>query len=175
MLYASALARDVLDVETMAYRDGASSPWARIDALERERARLKVKLERLSQRRRRQARRRAAIWMSTLVAATSITLGFAAVEQCTSTRCCCGSSRDSAKISANALRAVAEVWRVSHANDCPTVAGLIRPEELARSSDPHDPWGQPFVITCDGDGVSVTSSGPDRVLDTADDVRSPRE
>jgi hypothetical protein len=33
-----------------------------------------------------------------------------------------------------------------------------------------DPWGKPITFTCDTDNVRVTSSGPDRVSGTADDV-----
>lgn len=156
----------------MTYRDGVPALWARIDALERERARLQVKLERFSQRRRRQARRRIAIW--TLIAATSITLGFAAVGgYAHPTFTHRGFPANSASSSVRSIHAVAEAWLADHEFACPTVDGLLRDKELAPSSDPHDPWGQPYVITCIGDDVSVTSSGPDRVLHTSDDVTAP--
>lgn len=157
----------------MTYRDAAPALWARIDVLERERARLQVKLERLSQRRRRQVRRRIAIW--TLVAATSITLGWAAVRWYEHPRFMSHGyvPANSASVSVRSIHAVAEAWLANHEYACPTVDGLLRDKELAPSSDPHDPWGQPYVITCIGDDVSVTSSGPDRVLHTPDDVTVP--
>jgi hypothetical protein len=37
-----------------------------------------------------------------------------------------------------------------------------------------DPWTRPYVITCDGSEVMVTSAGPDGVMGTGDDVGVPR-
>ncbi len=72
-----------------------------------------------------------------------------------------------------ALYAVTEVWRASHANDCPTVRRLIGDNELSASSDPNDAWGTPVSIRCAGDDSIVASAGPDRKWGTRDDLTYP--
>jgi hypothetical protein len=37
-----------------------------------------------------------------------------------------------------------------------------------------DPWGTPFRVTCLHHRIAVTSAGPDRRFDTADDIRNHR-
>ncbi|HMY17603.1 MAG TPA: type II secretion system protein GspG, partial [Polyangium sp.] len=52
---------------------------------------------------------------------------------------------------------------------CPTLKDLISAKQLdGKKTD--DPWGQPFIVHCDGQAVSVSSSGADRKEGTPDDV-----
>jgi general secretion pathway protein G len=58
-------------------------------------------------------------------------------------------------------------------NHCPTVDDLADDHYVPR--DPKDPWGTPFVIKCAGEhdeAADVVSYGPDKVVDTKDDIRS---
>lgn len=61
-----------------------------------------------------------------------------------------------------------ERWRLER-HLCPTVNEL----ETARYIDPSnamDPWGSPYLIECVGDLIKTHSLGPDRQLNTQDDV-----
>jgi hypothetical protein len=57
--------------------------------------------------------------------------------------------------------------------ECPTVDALVSAEVIDEASANVDVWGSPWLITCDGTKVRVTSSGPDRAPDTADDISVP--
>lgn len=58
------------------------------------------------------------------------------------------------------------------ATECPTVAELVELEILDRTARTKDPWGQPYVISCE-DGVRVSSAGGDGKLGTEDDIHAP--
>jgi general secretion pathway protein G len=57
---------------------------------------------------------------------------------------------------------------------CPTIDSLVATQSLREI--PKDPWGTPLVLKCPGehqkDPVDVISAGPDKKLDTGDDVVS---
>ncbi len=61
-----------------------------------------------------------------------------------------------------------DTWQV----ECPTVERLVEEQELDEAGDNRDPWGKDYVVEC-GEGVSVRSAGPDRTLQTDDDVVIP--
>ncbi len=79
-----------------------------------------------------------------------------------------------AKESARTLRAAVKTWWLENDNaTCPTVAELVRDRALDRDNSPNDPWGQPWHFECINQDVTITSSGVDRALGTADDIRVP--
>jgi len=53
---------------------------------------------------------------------------------------------------------------------CPTVKDLVSAKQLD-GKNIDDPWDQPYIVDCAGQGVSVSSSGADRKEGTPDDVR----
>lgn len=54
-------------------------------------------------------------------------------------------------------------------DECPTVDALIAARRLDEYEE-TDPWGNEFVIECEGSRIEVRSAGPDRQLDTDDDI-----
>lgn len=79
-----------------------------------------------------------------------------------------------AKTSARTLRAAVKTWWLDNDTaECPTVAELVRDHALDRDNSPNDPWGQPWQLECANRDVTITSSGSDRALGTADDIRVP--
>jgi prepilin-type N-terminal cleavage/methylation domain-containing protein len=77
---------------------------------------------------------------------------------------------------AELLRAAVKMWRIQ-GNDsaaCPTIPMLIADGEIDRGRmTKEDPWGQPWLITCDDRDATVASNGPDRLPETDDDIRVP--
>ncbi len=71
-----------------------------------------------------------------------------------------------------ALHAVVEVWRVSHADECPTLQRLKDDRDLAAAASTKDEWGNPYKIVCD-DETYVVSYGPDHREGTPDDIVYP--
>jgi len=57
---------------------------------------------------------------------------------------------------------------------CPTLDQLLDEGYLQRAA--KDPWGTPLQLHCPGrhrhDAADVVSAGPDKQLDTADDIKS---
>jgi len=81
---------------------------------------------------------------------------------------------DTTTTSARALRSVAETWRSEHASDqCPTPQILMNDHAIDSASKITDAWDDPFTITCQEDETIVTSPGPDKKENTADDIRVP--
>jgi general secretion pathway protein G len=81
---------------------------------------------------------------------------------------------DTTTTSARALRSVAETWRSEHASDqCPTPQVLMNDHAIDRASKITDAWDDPFTIACQDDETVVTSAGPDKKENTADDIRVP--
>ncbi len=70
-----------------------------------------------------------------------------------------------------AIRAAILQWQASHSDACPTLDDLVR-EKFMQPELTRDPWGEPYAITCDDSGASVTSAGPDKKQGTPDDVVS---
>ncbi len=81
---------------------------------------------------------------------------------------------DSTRNNLKALHAVAEMWRASHGDECPSVQRLKDDKDLAESSDLNDAWGSPYKIMCDDQSTTVSSFGPDRKEGTRDDIRFPQ-
>ena len=79
---------------------------------------------------------------------------------------------DTAHTTAKTIRQAATLWRglKGGADECPTVSLLIEEKEIDPSSTTEDPWGQPFVISCTPDDVTVASPGPDGKDGTKDDI-----
>jgi general secretion pathway protein G len=76
--------------------------------------------------------------------------------------------------SARALRRAVQTWQMmNNETTCPTLSMLIQTKQLDSSSSTDDPWGQPFELWCSEDEVHVTSYGPDKKKDTADDIVVP--
>lgn len=76
----------------------------------------------------------------------------------------------------DALHAAARAWFwEGYGPACPSVARLEADGFLDPRQPAVDPWGTPFDIACDGRRVRVRSAGPDRRLDTADDIGAPSQ
>jgi len=82
---------------------------------------------------------------------------------------------DNARTSLKALHAVAEMWRATHVDECPSPQRLKDDKDLDPSSDLNDPWGSPYKIVCDDDSTTVVSFGPDGKEGTPDDLRYPEK
>lgn len=59
--------------------------------------------------------------------------------------------------------------------DCPSMDDLTSGGYINSSTRTADAWDGEFVIDCQGDDVTVTSSGPDRQLGTEDDISTARD
>jgi len=59
-------------------------------------------------------------------------------------------------------------------DQCPTLDQLLAEGYLRNAA--RDPWGTPLQLRCPGqharDGADVVSAGPDKELETADDIQS---
>lgn len=53
---------------------------------------------------------------------------------------------------------------------CPSVRQLVERKALDATVRKADPWDQPYAIKCMDTEVIVTSSGPDRLRGTPDDI-----
>ena len=72
------------------------------------------------------------------------------------------------------LRMAAQAWRVDErSNECPSVAQLKRESILDPAQPDLDPWGNAYRIECKKGGVAVSSSGPDSIWRTGDDIATP--
>jgi prepilin-type N-terminal cleavage/methylation domain-containing protein len=74
-----------------------------------------------------------------------------------------------AKTDAAAIRQMAVAYQIQF-DDCPDVQALIDKEIMSASTTSTDPWGTPFEIACDDTEPVVTSPGPDKQLNTEDDI-----
>jgi len=80
------------------------------------------------------------------------------------------------KTNGETLRSAVKIWWASgnDAGTCPTVPELIADGALDRGkSAKGDAWGQPWHIQCDATDATIVSLGPDKLLDTEDDIRVP--
>lgn len=80
---------------------------------------------------------------------------------------------DQTHTNAKVLQPIADAWRVSHGNDCPTVQRLREEKEIAATANINDAWGHPYVIRCDEGETVIVSWGPDGKEGTQDDIREP--
>jgi hypothetical protein len=69
------------------------------------------------------------------------------------------------------LHAAVAQWRATHWGVCPSVARLQADDALDTDFRATDAWDNPIEITCVGDGFTVRSAGPDRHIETADDLQ----
>lgn len=83
------------------------------------------------------------------------------------------SQKNQAKIDARTIHPVAEKYMVDHPGECPTVELLREKKELSTASKITDPWDSPYKITCNEEDITVSSAGPDKKDNTADDIRIP--
>jgi len=82
--------------------------------------------------------------------------------------------KNSAKTNALEIHRIAEMWRATgHASECPTVERLKAEKEISATAKITDSWDTPYKITCAEDDIVVTSFGPDKKENTADDIRVP--
>jgi len=85
-----------------------------------------------------------------------------------------GVCRGVARTICTVLRQATLSYLVERPNaDCPTVRELKDAGALDPSLDPADPWGEPYKIVCSEDTITVSSSGPDRLRGTDNDIVVP--
>jgi len=79
---------------------------------------------------------------------------------------------DSTRTDSQAIRSAVTLWLGENpAGDCPSVDDLLEGGYLDRGKRSTDAWDNPFNIACDGDEVTVTSSGADGQMGTEDDIQ----
>ena len=76
---------------------------------------------------------------------------------------------------AGVVRTVVKSHRIDSPVDCPSFETLCEDGLLDEASPRRDPWGNPWLISCDGAKVSVRTNGPDGQPGTEDDIRVPQE
>ncbi len=111
---------------------------------------------------------REAAWMivgAVLVVAPSLLLFWAAIVSTAP------SQLQRARIDTRTIRQAATAWQLHRRRPtCPSLDDLLQDRFLDRSTSQVDPWNRPYLITCTGPDVTVTSAGPDGVMGTGDDV-----
>jgi hypothetical protein len=72
------------------------------------------------------------------------------------------------------LQPIAEAYFSTHRkDDCPTIPMLSEVQALGATAPTVDPWGQPYSLACNGDDLTASSAGPNRIAGDEDDVRYP--
>jgi general secretion pathway protein G len=66
-------------------------------------------------------------------------------------------------------------FRARGGDQCPTLAQLVSEKEIDTAAKLDDPWGSPYKIECAEDEVYVTSLGPDKKENSADDIVIPKK
>jgi len=74
-----------------------------------------------------------------------------------------------AKTDAAAIRQMVIAYQIEHA-ECPSVQDLVDKRIKSASTTSSDPWGTPFEIACDDAEPTVVSAGPDKQINTDDDI-----
>jgi general secretion pathway protein G len=78
-----------------------------------------------------------------------------------------------AETEATIIRQAVRTWRELEGNPgCPTVQQLLAAELLEATARGVDPCGRTYGVRCTDEGVTVSSSGPDRRDGTEDDIRA---
>ena len=73
------------------------------------------------------------------------------------------------------IRQAAQQWQAANSEStCPTMSQLVQEKHLDPGQNTNDPWGQPFLLNCSDEDVTVSSSGPDKKKGTKDDVSVPK-
>ncbi|HEX2882487.1 MAG TPA: prepilin-type N-terminal cleavage/methylation domain-containing protein [Polyangiaceae bacterium] len=84
--------------------------------------------------------------------------------------------KDSAQTDTNTMRHSVSGWLLKNPSEvCPTPEMLISDGIVDEDSARADPWGGPWRISCEEGRITVTSNGPDKLPNTADDIQSPRK
>jgi len=80
-----------------------------------------------------------------------------------------------AESSARTVRTAVQAWQAANnETSCPTMSQLVQEKHIDSATNTDDPWGEPYTLTCTDDEVIVSSKGPDKKKNTADDVRVPK-
>ena len=83
--------------------------------------------------------------------------------------------KKTAESSARTMRMAIQNWQAANnETSCPTISQLIQDKQLDTGQNNNDPWGQAFTFNCNDDGVTVTSSGPDKKKGSKDDISIPK-
>jgi len=69
------------------------------------------------------------------------------------------------------VRSAVTLYIATNNADCATMDQLIQDKAIDKSKSTRDAWDQEFKIECDGTEIFVTSSGPDKEFETADDIK----
>lgn len=101
-----------------------------------------------------------------IMALISAGIGFVVINQMTKARIKTTTTK------AQALRRVAETHLALESGPCPTVAELVAAGDLEEDNE-VDAWSRPFSIACTGVKIIVRSAGPDRQIETEDDIVVP--
>lgn len=77
-----------------------------------------------------------------------------------------------ARIDASTIRGAALNYLLTNTRgDCPSFQDLVNDGQIDRQASGQDPFGNDFVIECEGDDVTVLSPGRDGQMGTEDDIR----
>lgn len=79
----------------------------------------------------------------------------------------------SAERAAERIYGAADQWQQDNPGECPTLSQLMYDNRLERDALVEDPWGSRYRVVCEGELLTVLSSGQDGRVDTADDIRIP--
>ncbi|HRI64252.1 MAG TPA: type II secretion system protein [Polyangium sp.] len=76
-----------------------------------------------------------------------------------------------AVLSAGVIKTAAQSYmHLDSAGGCPTIKDLVDGKQIdGKKTD--DPWGTQFKVACEGDEITVSSSGADRKDGTPDDIK----
>ncbi len=78
---------------------------------------------------------------------------------------------------ARVIRVAVQQWQLAENeySECPTVSQLVADKQLDAGQDTADPWGEDYSVVCtEDDEVIVASTGPDKKVDTKDDIVIPK-
>lgn len=80
-----------------------------------------------------------------------------------------------AESGARVVRTAIQQWQAANnETQCPTVSQLVQEKHLDTGANTNDPWGQPYVLVCADEEVTVVSVGPDKKKGTKDDISVPK-
>jgi len=76
--------------------------------------------------------------------------------------------------SAQVIRRAASLYRMDHGSECPSLPVLVQSQMIDEASKTTDAWDTPISVECDDRGhITVVSAGPDKKMNTPDDIRVP--
>ncbi len=78
---------------------------------------------------------------------------------------------EQARTDSQSIRGAVEMYLAQNPSaDCPNVQELVSERILSSRTRTADPWDNEFSIECEGEDVTVVSSGPDGQMGTEDDI-----